>query len=180
MLQSMREGAYSKIMKGVLLTFMTLAVAGLVLMDVGGFFSGQISSNNVVAKGSGIKISAMEFDRTVRRALNAQGIGAPEAYRLGMIHNILVGEIQQRLLSKQAQKLGLRVSDDLVTEQISRIAEPLATDGAGRGEALKQVLRQQGISEGEFISSVRQEMANGVLKGALSSGAIMVPDLFAR
>lgn len=42
------------------------------------------------------------------------------------------------------------------------------------------VLRQQGISEGEFIGSIRQEMANGLLRGALTAPATLTSPLMAE
>lgn len=178
MLRGMREGAKSGIMKFILLGLMTMAVGGLVLMDVGGFFRGGVSSNTV-AEGSGITISAREFDRTVRRVLSQQGIDPAQAYRLGLIETILYSEIQSRLLNREASGIGLNIGDETVTQQIARLAEPLATGEQSRKDALQQILRMQGISEGEFIASVRNEMATGILRESIASGASMVPPVLA-
>lgn len=179
MLIWMRNSTFGGALKFLLLAFMTLAVAGLVLTDVGGFFKGTMGSNTV-AKGAGVKIGIQEFDRTVRRALGAQGIGAAEAYQLGLIDTILNSEIQNRLFTKEAKTLGLEVGDDAVKLQISKLAEPLATDGRSKKEALQQILRTQNISEGEFIGAIRQEMANGLLRGALSAPATLTSPLMAQ
>ncbi len=179
MLIWMRNSTFGGALKFLLLGFMTLAVAGLVMTDVGGFFHGTMSSTTV-AKGAGVKIGIQEFDRTVRRALGAQGIGAAEAYQLGLIDTILTSEIQNRLFTKEAKTLGLEVGDDAVKAQISKLAEPLATDGRSKKEALQQILRTQNISEGEFIGAIRQEMANSLLRGALSAPATLTSPLMAQ
>lgn len=179
MLIWMRDSAFAGFFKFFLLGMLVLAVGGMVFMDVGGFFTGNMSQNTVV-KGGGVKIGTMEFDRTVRRVLSAQGIGPQEAYRLGLINTILTSEVQNRLFTKESNALGLVVSDADVQKQIGKLAEPLATNGRSKKEALQQILRQQGISEGEFIGSIRQEMANGLLRGALTAPATLTSPLMAE
>lgn len=171
MLKSLRDGAKSGFLKFILLGFMALAVGGLVLTDVGGFFRGGVSNNNVAEGKKGIEITAREFDRVVRRILSRQGMTPQEAYRLGLINQILNNEIQTRILTRSAYDLGLVVGDEAVTAQIAELAEPLAQDGTSKSEAVKQILRAQGVSEGEFISTIRQEMAVNLFRNALLSGA---------
>lgn len=179
MLIWMRDSTGAGILKFFLLGMLLLAVGGLVLMDVGGFFRGQMAPNKIVS-GGGVDIGAQEFDRTVRRALSSQGIPAQEAYRLGLIDNILTSEIQNRLFTKESQDLGLRVDDESLTKQISRLAEPLAAGGQSKKQALQQILRTQGISEGEFVAALRQEMANGLLRAALQPPAALSSPLMAK
>lgn len=176
MLNALRDNAKTGFLKYILLGLLVMAGGGLVLMDVGGFFRGGNFGSNDVAKGGGIKISASEFDRTVRRVLSSQGIGAPEAYRLGMINQILASEIQQRLLTREAAALGIQVSDNDVMTQVEKLSASIAAGGGqSKADALRQILRQQGISEGEFIESIRAETGNTLLRGALLSGATVVP-----
>lgn len=176
MLQAMRDGAGAKVIKIALMSFLVMAVAGLVLSDVGGFFRGGGVPANTVAKGGGVSISSVEFDQTVRRALARQNMTPAQAYQSGAIHAILRSEIERQLLTIDAQKLGLRTNDDVVTAQMGKIAQQIApASGGGRADMLKQILRQQGISEAEFIQSLREETATSVLRTALSSGATIVP-----
>lgn len=173
MLRALRDGAKSGWLKYILLGFLVLAAGGLVLTDVGGFFRGGVS-NNLVAKGSGIKISTMEFDRTARRILARQGMAPQEAYRMGLIHQILGSEIQVQVLAREARKLGINVSDETVQKHIAKLAEPLATNGVSKSDALKQVLRSQGVSEGEFVQAIRQEMGNTLFRNALLRGSTSI------
>lgn len=103
MLIWMRDSAFAGFFKFFLLGMLLLAVGGMVFMDVGGFFTGNMGQNTVV-KGGGVKISTVEFDRTVRRVLSAQGIGPQEAYRLGLINTILTSEVQSRLFTKNPNR----------------------------------------------------------------------------
>ncbi|HPF78874.1 MAG TPA: SurA N-terminal domain-containing protein, partial [Alphaproteobacteria bacterium] len=171
MLRSLRDGAKTGWLKYILLGLLLFAGGGLVLTDVGGFFRGGGVSNNLVAKGSGIKISTIQFDKNVRRILSRQGMSPQEAYDLGMIDQILNGEIRNQILTREARKLGINVDDATVKKQISKLAEPLASDEVSKGEALRQLLRSQGVSEAEFVNSIRQEMGNTLFRNALLSGA---------
>lgn len=175
MLNALRDGAKSGFLKFILLGFMALAVGGLVLTDVGGFFRGGVS-NNYVAKGKGIEISTVQFDQTVRRILSRQQMSPQEAYSRGLINQILQSEIQTLIVTRETQKLGLIVGDETVTQQISKLAAPLAQDGRSKSEALKQILRAQGISETQFINSIRQEMANGAFQSAVFNGVGNISD----
>ena len=170
MLRTMRDGAKSGILKFILLGFMAMAVGGLVLSDVGGFFRGGISSN-IVAKGKGIEISTMEFDRSVRNILARQGMSPQEAYRMGLINQILQQEVQSLILTREARSLGINVDDETVKDQIAKITESLPANGQSKSDALRQILRAQGISESEFVQSIRQELGNTLYRNALISGA---------
>ena len=128
MLIWMRDSAGAGILKFFLLGILVLAVAGLVLMDVGGFFTGNMASGTV-AKGGGVNIGATEFNRTVERVVSRQGVSASDAYKFGLVDNILTSEIQNRLFTNEAKDLGLEVPDESIRNQIAKIAEPLATEG---------------------------------------------------
>lgn len=173
MLQSMREGAKSGILKFVILGFAVFAVLGLVLMDVQGFFRSGLGGGSI-AKIGFEKIAPQTFDRAAQRVLQSQGIGAQEAYRLGFLQSILHAEIGNRLINKSADKLGLKLSDEAVAAQIAELAAPMTRDGVSKSEAIKQVLRTQGISEGEFIASIRQEMTNSLVRDVLVNGTAYV------
>lgn len=180
MLNALRDSSKKGFLKYILLGFLVMAGGGLVMMDVGGFFTGATLGSNNVAKGGGITITAPEFDRTVRRVLARQGIGPQEAYKLGMINQILASDIQQRLMTQQAHKMGIRIGDDVIKEQIAKLAESIAAGTGNKKDALQQLLRQQGISEAEFVESIRSEIGNALLRNAFLTGGATVPDALIR
>lgn len=179
MLIWMREGAGAGVVKFILMGLLVFAVAGLVLMDVGGFFRGQMSSNTV-AKGKNITINAVELDHVVRRQLAQQGIGAEEAMRLGMIDSIISSLVQSRAFNEESHELGLAVDDASVMSHVARLAEPLAAEGRSKKDALRQLLASQGLTEGEFITMIREEMANGILRTALTPPSTLASPLMAQ
>ncbi len=170
----MRNGAKQGFLKFILLGFMALAVGGLVLTDVGGFFRGGLSSN-VVAKGKNIEISLSEFDKTLRRVLANQGMAPQEAYEAGLINQALRGEIQNRILAREALKIGIRPNDETLVKQIATLTDSMPTNGGSKRDALVQILRSQGISEGEFINTVRQELSVDLLQNTLASNLQEIP-----
>jgi peptidyl-prolyl cis-trans isomerase D len=175
MLRSMRDGAKSGFLKFILLGFMALAVGGLVLTDVGGFFRGGISSN-VVAKGDGFEIGLVEFDRSLRRVLARQGMGPDEAYRLGLIDQVLRSEIQSRILAREARRIGINPNEEVLRAEMVKLADSLPADeNMTKSQALGQVLRSQGISEEQFVAALRTEIGINLLSRAIVGGLTTLP-----
>lgn len=181
MLIWMRDGTGAGVIKFVLMGLLLMAVVGLILMDRNDLLGGASgASNATVAKGGGVKINIVEFDRILRRTLSPQGMGPQEAYQMGLVDTVISSEIQGRLFTKASHKLGLEISDEMLTRQIAKLAEPLATEGRTKKEALQQILRTQGISESEFVLMIRQEMANTLLRAALQPPATLGSPLMAK
>jgi len=174
MLTAMREGVKKGITKFILLGFMAMAVFGLVLMDVGGVFTGGINRGNVVEV-DGRQMSAQEFDQTTRRILARQGLDPQTAYQLGMIDQIVQSEISNALMQSAADDLGLQVSDEMLIEQINRLLASFMTEGMSRRESLTRILMSQGMSEAEFASAIRSEMTNTLVRNALQISTAYTP-----
>ena len=170
MLQAMRTGAHSIIIKLIIFGLLTMATLGLALMDVQGFFRQGLHSNDV-ARFDGTKITAQEFDRTLRPYLHQRQINADEAWRNGLIHDILMGDVQNRLLTKAAWDAGLNVSDETVSTYIRGILAPLVKQGMTEKEALERVLRSQGTTEPALVNSIRREIGMETLLKAIAVGA---------
>ncbi len=175
MLQAMRSGAHSKIIKFVLFGLLVLGVGGLVLSDIGGVFRQGVGSTDV-AKVGDEAIGLRKFDTEVRSILRRQGLDPQMAYQLGYIDQILMGEIQDILIRKSAAKLGISVSDKDVATHISRLVEPLLDENTTPQQALNRITATQGISERQFVNSVRFQLANSILKSALQAGASIIPN----
>lgn len=179
LLNKLRKGAAGGITKFILFGFMAMAVGGMVFMDVGGFFRGGVQRNSV-AKIGREQISAVSFDNTVRRILSAQNIDAATAFRLGYIDQIMTSTISTDLMYRAAQKAGLQVGDREVSAHISKLIEPMVTDGKSKKEVLKRLLLTQGMSEDQFVSELRRDISSSVLRGALQSAASFTPPQEAR
>jgi len=174
MLNAMREGAKSGIMKFILLGLMVMAGGGLILMDVGGFFRGGVTQS-AIAKIDGTELPVAVFDRTVRRVLSSQSLDMETAYKLGFINQILRNEISSNVMQRAATDMGLQVGDELVIKQINRLVEGLVTDGVDKKAALTNVLRNQGLTENEFVRMIQAEMTTSLLRTAIQVGTNVPP-----
>ena len=170
MLNAMREGAKSGIIKFILFGFLVMAVFGLVLTDVGGFFRGGVTKTSV-AKIEGHEIPVVAFDRTLRRVLAQQNIDAASAYQMGLVTQVLRSEITNYVMQKAAYDLGLQISEDTIADNIARLVEPYVTEGMTPQQAFEGILRSQGMTEREFVRTFRAEMANTMLRNTFQIGA---------
>lgn len=175
MLTAMRDGTHSKVIKYVLFTFLMLAMLGMVLMDVGGFFRSGGVGSTVVAKSGQDKIGMTEFDNIVRRTLSRQGLSAQDAYRFGLIDQILKSQIASSMLSRAAYDMGFYVGDAEVAKQINTMIDPLLKQqpGATRKDILRSFLRAQGIGEHEFISTLRRGIMQSLLQSTIQTAAFV-------
>lgn len=173
-MQVMRHGRFSGLIKFFFLALLALGTFGLVLSDVSGTMTGgSVGGNNVAAVG-GEKISLISFDRTVNRTLSRIGMSPQEAYSLGYVNQLLQQEMQGQALQLAARDVGIEVGRDQIAKQAAKIVEPVAGEKGNKQEALEQILRAQGMTEGEFIAQVGREAATALLVNAVT-GALAEP-----
>lgn len=183
MLTAMRSGAGSKIVKGIIFSFLVLAVAGMALMDVGGFFQGGGVQNNTVATVAGQKIGGQDFDRAARRAISQQGLSDINmAYKLGLVNQYLNNQISGALTQAAARDQGILVDNKVIAQQIAELVAPYTKDGMSPEEALRRVLMTQNLSEPEFIAMMRSELTQLIIRGSLQNANVVseaeVKDLY--
>lgn len=172
-MKALREGAAGGITKTILFGLLVLAVAGLMLTDVGGFFRGGVTSTDVARIGDeSIKIA--EFDNTVRRNLTRVGISPQEAYQLGYLTQLLASEIQGRVLSHAARDLGIIIGQDTVADHIKKLVAPMTGPDQSPKDVLVQLLQAQGIPQRTFFASIGRDLSNGILSQAISASSEFV------
>lgn len=170
MLKLMRQGASSAVVKYVVFGLLMAGALGLALSSGYSFNAGGAGGKNTIAVVGGTKLDARTFEQIVNRTLAQQSIDRHEAYQKGYIDQILAAQIDNILLEKATQDLGLTISDDMVTEQIKHLLEPFKSSGMSAKDALKTILRNQGMSEAMLMQEVRSEMAKTLLRNALQIG----------
>lgn len=168
-MKAMRDGAKGGITKFILFGFLVMAVAGLVLMDVGGVFRGGVGSTDA-AKIGGETIPITTFDRTVRRSLGQIGITTQEAYQQGYITQLIGAEVRNRIWQQTAEKYGLLVGDKRAAAHVKSLITPLLQPGQRPQDVLAQLLAAQGMSERDFENSIKREMMAGVLTNSIRAG----------
>ena len=178
-MQSMRHGKASGLIKFIFFSLLVLATGGLVLTDVGGFFRGGIQSNEV-ATINDEKITILEFDRKVRLITARLGMSPQQAYQLGYIRQILNNEIRTALIQQAATDYGLRVGQEQVAAAVNDMISPLVQQGQSKKDVLDQLLLSQSMSEAEFVKSVSNEVAANILAGALQNESLGQSDSLAK
>lgn len=171
----LRDTASGGIGKFILFGFLVLAVAGLALMDIGGFFRGGTGSNNVI-KIDGQSVSIGQFDREVRRQLAQIGIAPQDAYKMGYMNQIVAGEIRKILLDKKAREAGILISHDRIAAHIASLLKPLSSTENKPADVLRQILRNQGMTEQQFQKAINHEMQTTLLEDALGAGAATISE----
>ncbi|MCB1562350.1 MAG: peptidyl-prolyl cis-trans isomerase [Alphaproteobacteria bacterium] len=168
-MRALRNAASGGFGKFILFGFLVLAAGGLVMMDVGGFFRGGVTKSDVARVGRD-SVGLIEFDRNLRQTLRRIGLSPEDAYKMGYVSELLNNEIKSRLITKAADDTGLLISRAHVSNHIHTLIEPLIQGGQNPQDVLDQLLRAQGISEGQMIESVRRDTAKNLMAGAIATG----------
>jgi peptidyl-prolyl cis-trans isomerase D len=178
-MQAMHSGRGSKVLKYFFFFLLVMATIGLVLTDVGGFFRGGVSLNDV-AKVDGEKISITSFDRNARRALARMNMTQEQAYQMGYMDNLLSSQVRSTLFQHIAEDNGIKVSRPLIAEQISTLIKSQAGIENDQQAVFDQLLRNQGYTEPEFVKTLSAEISAGILGRAVQNKYIGVSDNLAR
>lgn len=178
MLNSMREGAGAKIIKIVALGFVMAATAGMVFMDVGGFFRGGVGANPTFAKIGSVEIDQIAFERRASAILRQQNMSMEEAYRFGILKPILEEMISREAMRQEAQREGLMISDMEMASTVHDMVKPQVQPGETPQDALNRLLQAQGWTEGDLTSSLRQESLTTLIDTPLEAAGTHLPALF--
>lgn len=167
-MQAMHSGKGSKPIKLFFFALLILAAGGLVLTDVGGFFSGGVSQTDV-AKVGDRNISVAAFDRSVRRTLARMNIPPQQAYQMGYMDRILGSEIRRHTFQQIGEDYGVRIGREMIAHQINAMISPQLREGQDKQQAFEMILQQQGFTEPEFVNVVASEATVGLLGQAIQN-----------
>jgi len=168
MLQAMREGMNSWVMKTVLVILLGGALGGLVLMDTISFWRTGVSRGSV-ANIAGEELNFVEFDRAYRgnlRRVPSEAAQNPEV-RAIVARDTLKEQVRKRLLLKATADSGLFVGDVVAAERVREYLKPLVDQGAMESVALATILQRQQISEAALVDTLRNELAVEIMMSAL-------------
>lgn len=167
MLEAMRKGAQNIFVKA----FLLLLASTFVLWGVGDMFRGR--TQTIVASVGDIAISNVQFSNALRRETSRyqQALGRAlteeQIEQFGIRRRVLNQLINSRLAMLRTDGLGLKVGDSAVKEQLINNGVFFNEDGQFSKENFSTVLRASGISEENYISSVKQDTAIQLLLDTL-------------
>jgi peptidyl-prolyl cis-trans isomerase D len=171
MLDSMRRH------KGWLKWFLALVAVAMTLYLIPNFLSGRgnaAAPSDVVAQVEGREVTAGQFQRRYQSQMQAYqsaygGKVSPQLLRqLGIEQQILQQLVDEQAALTEAERQGIRVSDEELAQQIFAIPA-FQDNGRFAGEQrYEQVLRLQRMTKTEFEDNLRKSMMIDKLRGALT------------
>lgn len=176
MLNSMREGSGARFIKIIALGFVMLGVGGMVFMDVGGFFRGGVTDTNLAKVGS-TTITLPAFERVATQATRAQNMDMQEAYRFGLLKNILDEMVMRELIRQEALKQGIQISREQIAADVHEFVKTQMQPGETAQMTLNRLLQSQGLSEADIIASIRQSQTSLLMEKPLQQAVAYVPRL---
>ena len=169
MLQSMREGAKSPIMKA----FLIFLAGGFALWGIGDITSGSFGSGSKAVsagdKSYSTQQAAVEFDRA-RRNLGA-GISIGEALQTPLLNEVMGSLARKVLFSAETDRLGLTVTRQMQTEAIRQERAFQDEFGEFAEGRFLQTLGQIGLSEQDYLDRLTETLERDQIIGAVAATA---------
>jgi peptidyl-prolyl cis-trans isomerase D len=173
MLDALRKGAGTWVAK----IFIGLLVLSFAVWGVADVFRGF--GQNVAAEVGGTEISLIDFERAYRRDLNrfSQQLGRTlstrEGAQLGIAQQTLGTLIAEAALNENARTMNLGISDEKLALQIQQDPSFKSPGGSYDANLLKQILRNNGMSEDDFVTEQRTLAERQQLAQAISGGMVV-------
>ncbi|MGA0346240.1 MAG: SurA N-terminal domain-containing protein, partial [Alphaproteobacteria bacterium] len=177
MIEAMRSKAASWIAK-ILALFLILSFA---VWGIGDMVPGQ-GVTQTVATLDDVKIekdlivNKLQSSVNVMRAALGPQFDNRQAVKLGFLERALDEIIEETLLQKELDNLKLEVGESTIRRAIYDDPRFKGTGGSIDRQAFQNYLRQEGISESQFISILRNQIRKNQLLSAYTSG-IEAPDI---
>ena len=161
-------------------TFLVLLAGSFAVWGVADVFRG--SRDEVLAKVGEREIGALQFlryfdQRLLRLSQNAgQSFTTEQARQIGLDRQILGDLVRTNSLEEKATKLKISLSTDYITKEIAGDKRFQDANGNFSADALRARLRQNGISEGQFINTQRSNMIRKIMTDVARDG-LKTPDI---
>jgi len=136
---------------------LTLWVVVILVILVGGWYllggSGSSLSTNAVARVNGENITKSELAEFTTRFFGGAPDDIDEATKKQLESDALNILIDQKLMSQEAKKAGLSVTDQEVNDEFEQLKLSIGGD-----EGVKEFLSAQGITESEFKTQLKNDL----------------------
>ncbi len=179
-MQSLRDGAAGGFLKYILFGILGMAVGGLVMTDVGGSYSGGGVGGRDVVRVDNKSLGIDAFHKNLQRSLYRYNITPERAYEVGLVNEILAGEISQLVLQIESENLGFEIDNDLVATRIAQIVKPQQQDGESLQETLDRVLQRVGMSESDFMDGIKAQVPSDIIMKTVHSTANINDELLTQ
>ncbi|MEO1365512.1 MAG: SurA N-terminal domain-containing protein, partial [Pseudomonadota bacterium] len=130
-------------------------------------------------------IDVQSYARNLQQAIQAESAARGEpitfarAQDLRIDQSVLAQIVRARALDHEADVMGLSVGDEVIRDEILNIPSFRGLDGNFDREAYAFALQNNGTSEAQFETQLREEVSRTLLQGAVMSGVTM-PSTYAE
>ena len=169
---------------------MAWVLLAMIIGGLGGFgvtnFGGGITA---IGKVGDREIATNDYARALQQELNAFGaqfgqqISLQQGMALGLDRKVLQSVITRAALHNEAARIGLSAGDAVVASEITSMAQFQGTTGSFDRETYRFALQQNNLTEADFESGLRGDIARSLLQGAVVGGfetpAALTDTLFA-
>ncbi|MFK7876929.1 MAG: SurA N-terminal domain-containing protein [Paracoccaceae bacterium] len=153
---------------------------GLLIVGLAGFGAGNVGGNvRTIGKVGDKPITTQAYFLAMQRELSAlrqqtgQTFTFAQAREFGLDRAVLNRLVTSRALDHEATEMGLSIGDENVRDQVLNIPAFQGLDGQFDREAYQFALQNQGMSVGEFETTLREDSARTMLQGAVINGVSM-------
>lgn len=157
---------------------------GLLIVGLAGFGATNLSGTIRTVGTAGDKpISVDDYARQLQQEIRAmeqqQGQSLPfaQAQAIGLDRAVLQRLVTTRSLDHEAAELGLSIGDEELRNRLLQIDAFQGINGEFDREGYRFALEQAGLSETQFETQLREEVARTIVQGAVLGGIVM-PDTF--
>lgn len=153
-----------------LMALLALSLLGFGVEGFGG------RTQNVATVGDR-NITANEYARALQNEMRAlqsqfgQAVTMEQARLFGLDQMVIEQLVTGAVLDSEAARMGLSAGDVTVQREILQIGAFQGLDGQIDREAYRFALQNAGMNEGEFETSIREDVARSLLQLAITSGA---------
>ncbi|WP_257883647.1 peptidyl-prolyl cis-trans isomerase [Roseobacter insulae] len=157
---------------------------GLLILGLGGFGATNLSGTiRTIGSVGDMPVSVDNYGRQLQQEIRAveqqtgQALPFAQAQQIGLDQAVLQRLVATRALDHEAAQIGLSIGDTNLRDRILEISAFRGIDGEFDREGYRFALEQNGMSEAQFETQLREEVSRTLLQGAIVSGVVM-PDAY--
>ncbi len=146
-----------------------------IFVDFGSIDLGMTAPSDAAATVGDLEVSYAEFERSYRqtedfyRQSYGDQFNRELALQLGLPMQVMDQLIAEKIVLDEADRMGLRVTDDELVQYISEIPAFQLTDGSFVGEdRYNQILRSNGFTTEQFEESARSDLLTQKIRTVLA------------
>jgi peptidyl-prolyl cis-trans isomerase D len=177
MLQAMRTGKGSKLIKYTVFGLLILGMLGLVFMDPNNMVRFKGTGNQSIVTSDVENISAVTFDSQFKNTLRQTGLSLNDALNAGFANDVLNQLINRSIYNKAAVDAQIIPDDLSAANEIRTVLAPLTAQGLSEKDALARLLDSQNMTEEMLVSAIKSDLKIRFLIESLTKTAHVPPQM---